>query len=355
MAGKDGKTERPTPKRLRDARKRGEVPKSQEVSAAAALFVFSLVLLPSWEFVIEHYLPYLTQFLEQVAAFKVQYRDLPKIAVQAVLMIFFLAAPFMILSVLVAFLANFAQTGFLFSTKPLKPDFKRLNPVNGFKQMLGLRSVFNMGKTLAKFGIIVYFCYREFMDNIPIMLNLSSVGTPKVLLFVLNFAQALTFKVALLLLVLALIDYFYQRYSFRKNLRMSKEEIKEEFKQQEGDPKVKSQRKARYQAMVRNAIAKVKDATVLITNPTHFALAIKYDPQKEGIPVLLAKGKDDLAQRMKAEARKEHVPLIENRPVAHAIYAQVEPGEFVPPELYESVAEIIALVYQLDEKEKNKI
>ncbi len=222
----------------------------------------------------------------------------------------------MILSVLVAFLANFAQTGFLFSTKPLKPDFKRLNPVNGFKQMLGLRSVFNMGKTLAKFGIIVYFCYREFMDNIPIMLNLSSVGTPKVLLFVLNFAQALTFKVALLLLVLALIDYFYQRYSFRKNLRMSKEEIKEEFKQQEGDPKVKSQRKARYQAMVRNAIAKVKDATVLITNPTHFALAIKYDPQKEGIPVLLAKGKDDLAQRMKAEARKEHVPLIENRPVA---------------------------------------
>ncbi|KRL05500.1 flagellar biosynthesis protein FlhB [Liquorilactobacillus oeni] len=355
MADKNGKTERPTQKRLRDARKRGEVPKSQEVNAAVALFVFSLVMLPSWEFVIEHFLPYLTQFIEQTATYNIQYSDLPKVALQAVLMLFLLAAPFMLLSVLISFLANFFQTGFLFSTKPLKPDFKKINPVNGLKQMLGLRAIFNMGKTLAKFAVIVYFCYREFMNNIPILLNLSGAGAPKVLFFVLDFARDLTFKVAILLLVIALTDYFYQRYSFRKNLRMTKEEVKEEFKQQEGDPKVKSQRKSRYQAMVRNAISKVKEATVLITNPTHFALAIKYDPKKEGIPVLLAKGKDELAQRMKAQARKEHIPMIENRPVAHAIYAQVEPGEFVPPELYESVAEIIALVYQLEEKEKNKI
>ncbi|KRL02100.1 flagellar biosynthesis protein FlhB [Liquorilactobacillus capillatus] len=355
MGDKDGKTERPTAKRLKDARKRGEVPKSQELNAALALLAFAVIMVPSWEFVLNHFMPYLIQMIQQIGRFRVEYRDLSKVGIQAVLMIFLLCAPFMALSMAIGYLANLMQVGLLFTAKPLKPDFKKINPWNGLKQMFGLRSIFNMAKTLVKFGVIAYFCYQKFIQTIPILINLSSVGINKILFFVLDFAKDLSLKIAILLLVLSLADYAYQRYTHLKNLRMSKQEIKEEFKQMEGDPQVKSQRKAKYQEMVRNAVANVKKATVLITNPTHFALAIRYDPEKDEVPMLLAKGADQLAQRMKAEARKEHIPMIENRPLAHALYKKVEPGQFVPVEMYESVAEIIALVYRLEEESKNKI
>ncbi|WP_311406619.1 flagellar biosynthesis protein FlhB [Liquorilactobacillus uvarum] len=355
MGDKDGKTERPTAKRLKDARKRGEVPKSQELNAALALLVFAVIMVPSWEFVLNHFMPYMVQMIQQVGRFKVEYRDLSKVGIQAVLMIFLLCAPFMVLSMAIGYLANLFQVGLLFTSKPIKPDFKKINPLNGFKQMFGLRAIFNMSKTLAKFGIIAYLCYQKFIQTIPILINLSSVGTGKILLFVLDFAKDLSLKIALVLLVLSLADYMYQRYTHIKSLRMTKQEIKEEFKQMEGDPKVKSQRKAKYQEMVRNAVANVKKATVLITNPTHFALAIRYDPEKDEVPILLAKGADKLAQRMKTEARKEHIPMIENRPLAHALYKKVEPGQFVPVDMYESVAEIIALVYRLEEESKDKI
>ena len=136
---------------------------------------------------------------------------------------------------------------------------------------------------------------------------------------------------------------------------MSKQEVKEEFKQMEGDPQVKAQRKAKYRAMTQNAIANVKEATVLITNPTHFAIAIRYDASSEGVPRVFAKGADQLAQRMKAEALKENIPQIENREVARALYRQVEPGDLIPVEMYEAIAEIIALVYQLEESQRGKI
>ncbi|AUJ30654.1 flagellar biosynthesis protein FlhB [Liquorilactobacillus hordei] len=355
MADKDGKTEKPTPKRLKDARKKGEVPKTPELNIAVSLLIFAFIILPLWEFILQEFLPYLTQMIEQVAEFKVQISDLPKVAIQAVLMILLLASPFMLISVFLGTFINIMQVGLLFTWKPLKPDFKKLNPVNGFKQMVGLRSLVNIAKTLAKLGVIIYLCYQQFMAEIPTIINLNDVGLQKILYFVLDFTRSLIEKISFFLLVVAIFDYAYQRYTHRKSLKMTKQEIKDEFKQQEGDPKVKAQRKAKYQAMSRNAISKVKEATVMVTNPTHYAIAIKYDPQKEGIPLLLAKGADDLAQRMKAEAKKMHVPMIENRPVARAIYAKVEPGEFIPAEMYESVATIIALVYQLEEKEKNKI
>ncbi|KRL06054.1 flagellar biosynthesis protein FlhB [Liquorilactobacillus hordei] len=355
MADKDGKTEKPTPKRLKDARKKGEVPKTPELNIAVSLLIFAFIILPLWEFILQEFLPYLTQMIEQVAEFKVQISDLPKVAIQAVLMILLLASPFMLISVFLGTFINIMQVGLLFTWKPLKPDFKKLNPVNGFKQMIGLRSLVNIAKTLAKLGVIIYLCYQQFMAEIPTIINLNDVGLQKILYFVLDFTRSLIEKISFFLLVVAIFDYGYQRYTHHKSLKMTKQEIKDEFKQQEGDPKVKAQRKAKYQAMSRNAISKVKEATVMVTNPTHYAIAIKYDPQKEGIPLLLAKGADDLAQRMKAEAKKMHVPMIENRPVARAIYAKVEPGEFIPAEMYESVAAIIALVYQLEEKEKNKI
>lgn len=162
-------------------------------------------------------------------------------------------------------------------------------------------------------------------------------------------------QIALVLLVLGLADFAYQSFSRTKKLKMTKQEIKEEMKQMEGDPKVKAQRKAKYQAMVRNSIAQVKDATVVLANPTHLALAIKYDKTETPVPQLLAKGADEVAMKMKEEARKNDVPIIENKPLARAIYLKIEAGEFIPEEFFEPVADLIALVYRLDEEAKYKI
>ncbi|MCI1920791.1 MAG: EscU/YscU/HrcU family type III secretion system export apparatus switch protein [Liquorilactobacillus nagelii] len=355
MQDKNGKTEKPTAHRLRKARREGNVPRSQDLSSALSLLVFAVVLIPLWEYVIEHFIPYLIELIEQLANYQRMITDLPKIALQVVLMILFLSAPFFVLSLSIGFLSNFLQVGVLFTTKTLKPDFKKLNPLKGFKQMFSMRALENLIKTLAKFGIVVYFCYRKFMEYLPGFYNLSDIELPQILIFVLKFAQALSLQTAIVLLILAFFDYGYQFYSHRRDLRMTKQEVKDEFKQQEGDPRLKAQRRSKYAAMVRNSLKQVKDATVLVTNPTHLALAIKYDADNEGVPRLLAKGADRLAQQMRAEARKYDVPIIENRPLAWALYGKVEPGDFVPEELYESVAEVIALVYKLNEQAKNKI
>ncbi|MBM7544707.1 flagellar biosynthesis protein FlhB [Periweissella beninensis] len=355
MADKSGKTEAPTPKRLRDARKRGEVTKSQELNIAISLLAFGFLFLPSWEFVIAKMAPYMVAMLEHLGKGTQLQSDLAKILLQAIGMFFLVGAPFMVIAIAMGFVSNLIQVGLLFTFQPIKPKFSKLNPLAGFKQMFGGRSLMNLFKTLLKLIIVAYLCYRKIITVLPTIINLSTVGTAKILLFVLQFARSVTIEIAVVLLIIGLIDYLYQRYTFRKNLRMSKEEVKEEFKQMEGDPKIKAQRRAKYQAMVRNAVANVQKSTVVITNPTHYALAIRYDSDEDEVPKLLAKGMDNLAQKMKAEAQKYDIPMIENRPLAHALYDRVEPGEYIPTDLYEAVAEIIALVYQLDIQKADKI
>ncbi|WP_430617643.1 flagellar biosynthetic protein FlhB [Enterococcus sp. AZ188] len=355
MAEKDGKTELPSAKRLRDARKRGEVPKTQELAAAVSLLVFSFLILSLWQFFAASFLPYFSQSLAQLADYQTSLADLPKLGVQSILLLLLLCAPVFLVALGVGLITNYAQVGLLFSGKAIKPDFKKLNPISGIKQQFSLRSLMNLGKTLAKFGVIVYLCYQQFLAAVPVLLGLSEVGLEKTILFMLLRAKELFLQISIFLMILAVVDYGYQRYSHRKNLMMSKQEVKEEFKQMEGDPQVKAQRKAKYRAMTQNAIANVKEATVLITNPTHFAIAIRYDASSEGVPRVLAKGADQLAQRMKAEALKENIPQIENREVARALYRQVEPGDLIPVEMYEAIAEIIALVYQLEESQRGKI
>lgn len=352
---KDGKTEKPTSKRKKDARKKGNVARSPDLTAALALLIFSFIFIPGWELGLGKFFPYLTAFIEQLDNYQALYSDLPKVGFQAVFMVLFVAAPFLIAGYLISFLGNFVQIGFLFTSKPLKPDFKRLNSVSGFKRMVGLDALVNMGKTVAKFLLIAYLCYRKYIASLRDILNASTVGPAKILFFILNFCKELGMQIALVLLVLGAVDLAYQNFSRTKKLKMSKQEIKEEMKQMEGDPKVKAQRKAKYQAMVRNSIAQVKEATVVLINPTHLALAIKYDKIDTPVPQLLAKGADEIALKMKEKARKNDVPIIENKPLARAIYPEIEAGDFIPEEFFEPVADLIALVYQLDKEAKYKI
>lgn len=351
---KSTKTEKPSAKRLRDARKRGQVPKSTDLVVALSLLAFAVLFVPIWQYVVAYLMNYLTASFQHAYQVKVAFDTLPRLGIQSIILILMLAGPFMALAVITGIIGNMMQVGFLFTGAPLKPDFKKINPLSGMKNFFSLTALVNLGKTLVKFIIVGFIGYQEYRSAIPTIVNLSTVGPQKVLGFILNFAHDIAIKVAIVLLVLSLADYLYQRYNFHKNLRMSKQEVKDEFKQNEGDPKIKAQRRANYQRMMYNSVAKVKDATVVITNPTHFAIAIKYDPDV-GVPQVLAKGADEIAQKMKAEAKRLEVPMIENRPIARALYKEVEPGDFIPAEMFEAVAGIIALVYKLEANKKGKI
>ena len=281
--------------------------------------------------------------------------DLPKVALQAIWLVVLGSLPFMAISLGIGLFINLVQTRLNFSVKAIKPDFKKLNPLTGVKNMFSMQALMNLAKTIAKLAVIVYLCVKKYQAAISTIAQLSQMEMGQILYFVLHFAQELMLQIALVFLVLGGLDYIYQRHSLVKQLKMSKQEIKEEVKQNEGDANIKAQRKAKYQQLLQNAIANVKDATVVITNPTHFAVAIQYEKDGLGIPQVIAKGADEIAQRMKAEAKKLDVPMVENVPLARGLYAKVKVGDVIPDEFFGPVAEVLALVYQLEEEAKHKI
>ena len=352
---KSDKTEKPTPRRIREARKEGQVAKSQDLGAAAVLLGLAGFFIPAWQFVIQNYLPYMIASLQNLTIYQAQMNDLPKLALQAIWLIILGSLPFMGISLGIGLFINLVQTRLNFSVKALKPDFKKLNPVTGIKNMFSMQALMNLAKTIAKLAVIVYLCVKKYQAAISTIAQLSQMEMGQILYFVLHFAQELMLQIALVFLVLGGLDYIYQRHNLMKQLKMSKQEIKEEVKQNEGDANIKAQRKAKYQQMLQNAIANVKDATVVITNPTHFAVAIQYEKDGLGIPQVIAKGADEIAQRMKAEAKKLEVPMVENVPLARGLYAKVKVGDVIPDEFFGPVAEVLALVYQLEEEAKHKI
>lgn len=352
---KSDKTEKPTPKRIREARKEGQVAKSQDLGAAAVLLGLAGFFIPAWQFVIQNYLPYMVASLQNLTIYQAQMNDLPKVAVQAIWLVVLGSLPFMAISLGIGLFINLVQTRLNFSVKAIKPDFKKLNPLTGVKNMFSMQALMNLAKTIAKLAVIVYLCVKKYQAAISTIAQLSQMEMGQILYFVLHFAQELMLQIALVFLVLGGLDYIYQRHSLMKQLKMSKQEIKEEVKQNEGDANIKAQRKAKYQQLLQNAIANVKDATVVITNPTHFAVAIQYEKDGLGIPQVIAKGADEIAQRMKAEAKKLDVPMVENVPLARGLYAKVKVGDVIPDEFFGPVAEVLALVYQLEEEAKYKI
>ncbi|UNL43403.1 EscU/YscU/HrcU family type III secretion system export apparatus switch protein [Ligilactobacillus agilis] len=352
---KSDKTEKATPRRIREARKEGQVAKSQDLGAAAVLLGLAGFFIPAWQFVIQNYLPYMVASLQNLTIYQAQMNDLPKVALQAIWLVVLGSLPFMAISLGIGLFINLVQTRLNFSVKAIKPDFKKLNPLTGVKNMFSMQALMNLAKTIAKLAVIVYLCVKKYQAAFSTIAQLSQMEMGQILYFVLHFAQELMLQIALVFLVLGGLDYIYQRHSLMKQLKMSKQEIKEEVKQNEGDANIKAQRKAKYQQLLQNTIANVKDATVVITNPTHFAVAIQYEKEGLGIPQVIAKGADEIAQRMKAEAKKLDVPMVENVPLARGLYAKVKVGDVIPDEFFGPVAEVLALVYQLEEEAKHKI
>jgi flagellar biosynthetic protein FlhB len=243
---------------------------------------------------------------------------------------------------------NMAQTKGMFSTQTLKPSFSKLNPLTGFKRMFSMQSIVELGKAIVKIGICGFIGYQLVAEKYPRFLELENGSLPTAAGFIGGVAIELGFKVGGVLLAMAALDYLYQRQKFEKSLKMSHQDIKEEARSAEGDPQLKGRIRATQRQMARRRMMQdVPTADVVLTNPTHLAVALKYDPKKKTAPVVVAKGADLIAEQIKKIARENRVPVMENRPLARAIYKMVEIGDEIPGELFQAVAEVLAFIYHL--------
>ncbi|MGL5479266.1 MAG: flagellar biosynthesis protein FlhB, partial [Clostridium sp.] len=271
-----------------------------------------------------------------------------KVIVKMGLLILPIAIPIMIAGVC----ANLMQTGFILTGEPLKVQLSKLNPINGFKNMFSKRSAVDLVKNITVVAIVGILGYTYVKSNYSKILQISNLYLPTVGKEIQTLILGIFLEITIVLIILAAIDYFIQFRFHQKDLRMSKQEIKEEFKQMEGDPQIKGKIKQKQREMAtRRMMQSVADATVVITNPTHIAIALKYDESKGEAPVVVAKGGDHIAIKIKELAKENNVPIMENKPLARLMFDQVEIDQQIPGDMYQAVAEILAMVYKM----KNKI
>ncbi len=350
MAGNNSqqKTEAPTPRKIQEARKKGQVPKSRDFSAAVILLSALATIAFLKDTIISSMQNLLVDYFSNSLTIDLPAENLPDYLFGFLVRMNLILLPVFIIVVIAAVAANVVQTGIIFAPQALEPKLERLNPVEGFKRIFSRRSLFELVKNLLKIVIVTAAAYFIVKSRLAEMLLMYFKTPAQLLDLIANIMLAISFAGGGVFFVIAVFDLLFQIYEHIKNLRMSKQEVKDEYKQTEGDPMVKSWLRRRQRELVMNAIRQeVPKATVVITNPTHVAVAVKYDEQQMGAPVLTAKGAGELVQVMKKLARLNNVPVVENPPVARALYHNVDLGHEIPVELYQAIAEIIAMVYKL--------
>jgi flagellar biosynthetic protein FlhB len=262
-----------------------------------------------------------------------------------------LTLPVMLAALLISILANLIQGGLVFSTEALKPRVDRLNPATNLKNLFSKRSLVEALKSLIKLAIIGYICYDALSLQARVLPRLSEAGVSQILSVIGQLASSISIRAGLFMVAVAGADYAYQLYEYEQSIKQTKQEVREDYKQTEGDPLIKGQlRRFQREMSRRRQLAAVPEADVVVTNPTHYAVALRYDREQMMAPEVVAKGADYLAQKIREIAIRHDVPLMENPPLARALYKTVEVGQAVPPELYRAVAEVLAYVYRLRER-----
>lgn len=346
------KTEEPTSKKLDDARKEGQVGKSKEVANAAGLVALFLLLRITLSFIGNNFLGIFSAIynrLPEMVTFYGGYVPEEEIVGgvrYALLRSLIIMLPFLFVGFIVAFFSNSLQFKWKVTTKPMQPKLSKLNPISGFKKIFSVQSLMELFKSIAKIALIVYVVYSEIRDKYDVIYLLFNMPLWQGVMTAGDIAISIGFKVSIFYIVLAAIDFAYQKYKFKEDQKMTKQEVKDEYKNAEGDPAIKGKiRQKMQEASRRRMMQAVPTADVVITNPTHYAVALKYDKDLADAPVVVAKGEDYLAAKIKELARDNRVEIVENKPLARMLYHNVEVGEAVPPELYQAVAEILAMVY----------
>lgn len=352
----EGRTEDPTDFKIRKAREEGRVAKSQELNGAIVLLLPILTLIA--------FAPSMLNTFTELLRFYFTRSTSVEITDPTLLNAFFhyfirLVLPVTLTALVAGIASNVLQNGgFIFTVKPITPQLSKINPDFGkfFSRAFSSEGLFNLVKSLVKVAVIIFVAYISIRNELPKLVSMLNAGLFSSVAFVASMASRLLLTAAFLFLSISIPDYIFQRRQFMESLKMSKQEIKEEYKQMEGDPLVKSRLRQRMRELLsQNMAVNVPKADVIITNPTHFAVAMQWDRATMRAPMLTAKGADELAQRIKAIGRENNVPIIENKPLARALYAEVEIGDMIPDEYYQAIAVILAKVYALDSRKSSII
>jgi len=342
------KTEPATEKRRQDAIDRGNVPKSQDLSSVLVLLVGFLMLRYYGDELFGRCGEYMRYTFSHAIFSGLTLPDTLLLLNQFLLVLLQTMAPFMFAIMISAIVSNLVQTGFLFRLGPLMPDIDRMNPISGIQNIFSWKLVAELVKSILKILIVAYIPYTTIRDQFPFLMRMIQVEPVPAIIIILKLIFAMAIKIILILMALAFADWAFQKWRHEENIRMSKEEVKEEYKQREGDPKVKQKiRERQRQAASRRMMDEVPKATVVVTNPTHIACALKYVQGEDDAPKVVAMGAGQIARRIKEIAVEHKIPVIENKPLARQMYKMLEIGDAIPPELYQAVVEVLMQVHRL--------
>jgi len=353
----EGRTEDPTEYKISEARKKGRVAKSGDLNSSIVIFFPTLVLFFLGGFIFKSCMELISFFYERSTQEELFSGKWFGIFINYFL---WLVLPITLSAMLAGIVSNIAQNrGFIFSSEPIKPNFNKITPnfARFFKRaFFSVESLFNLGKSIFKVVVISIIGYSIIAMSIPKMVSLLQVNFATAIGFIAIEAAKILFFSCLFLIVFSIPDYFFQKKQFMESLKMSKQEVKEEYRMLEGDPIVRSRIKKQMQEILsKRTVQSVKEADVIVTNPTHFAVAIKWERLMMEAPMVTAKGEDNAARRIKRIARDNNVPIVENKPLARSLYATVEVGQMIPPMYFNAIAVILSKVYSMDEQKMKEM
>ena len=345
----DDKTEEATPKKKSDSRKKGQIARSKDVGVALTMVVCTIAVSACWNMLINGFKDVMIYFLQLPMLENFDKLSLSNISINIVMKVAYGLLPIALPIMVGGIVASLMQTGFIITGEPLKPSFGKLNPLSGIKNMISKRSIVDLCKNLIVISIVSIIAYKYISSNYQKIISMSNIYLPSLNIEIKNLVIGIFKQICIVLVVIAAIDYFFQFKMHNDDLKMSKQEVKDEYKQQEGDPQIKGKIKQKQREMSRQRMMQsVSDATVVITNPTHLAIALKYEEGGDmEAPKVVAKGADYVALKIKSIAKEHEVPIVENKPLARLMYDRVEIDDDIPPDLYQGVAEILAVVMKI--------
>ncbi|MBN1106939.1 MAG: flagellar biosynthesis protein FlhB [Deltaproteobacteria bacterium] len=344
------KTEPATPRRREEARKKGEAAKSRELASIAVLSAGVLYLFFAGKYLSQDLAGLMERTFLEIPVFKSGDTNVVVYGLRCVREYLWMILPIMGVLCVIAVLVNYVQTGFLWSVEPLAPKASKIDPIQGIQRILSKRSLVEMGKSVAKILIVGWAAYSTLRDEFDHMVPLLYMDKVQIFTTLGETSLKVVLRCCWVIAILAVLDYLYQKWEFEQKMKMTKQEVKDEFKQTEGDPMVKSRIRSIQREMARRRMMEeVPKADVVITNPTHLAVALQYDAAAMGAPRVVAKGANKVAFRIRDVAQENHVPVIENRKLAQNLY-KIPIGEEIPSEFYKAVAEILAYVYRIKKR-----
>lgn len=358
LFAKDGdggeKTEEPTAKKLNDARGKGQAAKSREITTAASLFVFFISIKLFVGFIGNQFLSaynYLYTSITKCTDNEFTLQLACSLLGRVIQIVVLTAVPFLAFSFITVFVAELAQVKWKISYEPLKPKFNKFNPVSGVKRLFSKDKIVDLLISIFKIAILTFIVYDFLKDKWAMVLNMYSYTLFQAIELIGNTVIDIGIRISIFFLIIAAADWKYRKWKFHEDMKMTKQEVKDEYKNAEGDPQIKRQQRARMQqASQRRMMNALPQADVVITNPTHLAVALLYDKTKYEAPIVVAKGADFLAAKIKDVAKENDIEIVENKPLARMLYHNVDIGAQIPPELYQMVAEILAYVYGIKGK-----